>query len=85
MKATNFAPHGNFGRILERSVASLDEFSTKNEQNKVCKLKIFLQLLFPPFFCRTRFDDSNPFWKKRSKVSMRSKVRGFDGNIAIDY
>jgi hypothetical protein len=32
VKASNLAPHGNFGPILRRSVASLDEFYTKHEQ-----------------------------------------------------
>jgi hypothetical protein len=32
----NFAPQGNFGPIFVRSLASLDEFCTIHEQNRVC-------------------------------------------------
>ncbi len=63
IKPSNFAPHGNFGPILARSVASLDELCTKHEhQNEVRKSKVFMMLF--SFFCRMRFDDSKPFWKK---------------------
>jgi hypothetical protein len=74
VKVFKFAPHGNFCPVSSRSVAFLDEFCTKNEQKKVFDSKLFLELLFPSFFCMTRFDDCKPFSKK-SKVSMRYKVR----------
>jgi hypothetical protein len=38
----------------------------------------FLQLSFSSYTCRTLLDDGKSYWKK-SKVYMRSKVRGFDG------
>jgi hypothetical protein len=37
----NFAPRGNFGAILARSLASSGEFCTQDEQNEVCKWKVF--------------------------------------------
>jgi hypothetical protein len=46
-------------------------------------LKFFLQLSLPSFFRETRFDDSKPFWKKKSNVYMTSKVRGVDGNVPL--
>ncbi len=61
-KAYNFSPHGNFGLcFFGSSIASLDESCLKNEENQICRSKVFLQLLFPSFFCRTRFNGSNPF------------------------
>ncbi len=36
----------------------------KNEQNQICRSKGFLQLLLSSFFCRTRFKDSKPLWKR---------------------
>ncbi len=57
VKASNFAPHGNFGPILARSVAAFDEFCTKHEQKKVHKSIVFLQLLFRSFSCKSRFED----------------------------
>jgi hypothetical protein len=61
VKASNFGPHGNFGLFLASSVASMDELCTQNEQNRICRSKVFPQLLFSSFFCRTRFNDSKPF------------------------
>ncbi len=57
-----------FGLFLARSVASVDESCTKNEQNRIYRSKSFLELLFSSFFCRTRFDDSKPFWKRGPKL-----------------
>jgi hypothetical protein len=36
-----------FGRIIARSVASLDEFGTKHEQNQVRKLEGFFKAFIP--------------------------------------
>jgi hypothetical protein len=63
VKAPNFGPHGNFGLFLASSVASVDESCTKNEQNRICRSIVFLQLLFTSFFCWTRFNDSKLFRK----------------------
>jgi hypothetical protein len=49
VKACNFGPHGNFGPLLARSVAVLGELRIKNEQNRVCKSKVFPQLHFLHF------------------------------------
>jgi hypothetical protein len=57
VEASNFGPHGNFGLLLARSVASLGESCTKNEQNRVWESYVFLQLSFSSFFWRMRFDD----------------------------
>jgi hypothetical protein len=74
IKASNFIPYGNFGTIPATIVASLGESSimyscAKDEQNQVCKSKVFLQLLFSLFFCRTRFVDSKPSEKKSQKFT----------------
>jgi hypothetical protein len=63
VKASNFRPHGHFGPFFCKFLVSLDESCTKNEQNRICGSKVFLRLLIFSFFCRTRFDYSNPFWK----------------------
>ncbi len=81
LPASNFACHEHFATILARTIASLDEFCTKRERNRVWKSKYFLRLLFSLLFCGTRFDDSNLFRKKKIKVSMRSKVRAVDGTL----
>ncbi len=52
----------------------MDESCAKNEQNQICRSKVFLQLLFFSFFYRTRFNDSKPFWKKRSKFPWGPKL-----------
>jgi hypothetical protein len=45
VKASNFGPHGNFGGLfLASSVASVDESCTENEQNRICRSKVSLQL-----------------------------------------
>ncbi len=48
-------------------------------QSILFRSKHFLQLLFCLFFCKTRFDDCMTIWKKKFKVSVMSKVKGFDG------
>ncbi len=62
-----------------------DEICTKNEQNRISKSSVLLQLLFYLFFCSTRVDDSKSFFKgekkKNFKVYMRSKVRRFGGSL----
>ncbi len=66
-------------------MASLGELYAKHEQKKICKSKFTLQLLFSSFFCGTRFDDTTvgiPS-KKRSRIFMGSKVRGFGGTISV--
>ncbi len=74
VRASNFGPHGNFGPFLGGSVASLDESWTKNEQNRMCRSKVFLQLLFSSFFCRMRFNDSKPFSKRGPKFPWGPKL-----------
>jgi hypothetical protein len=77
VKASNIAPHGNLRPILARCVfcvASLDEFSTKHKLNIFSKSNAFLKL--SNAFLWTRFKDINLFSKKKSELSMRSKVKG---------
>jgi hypothetical protein len=74
VKAPNFGPHGNVGLFLASSVASADESRTKNEQNRTCRPNVFLQLLFSSFFCRTRFSESKPFWKRGPKFLCGPKL-----------
>ncbi len=74
VKASNFGPQGNFGLFLTSSVAPLDESCTKNEQNRICRPEVLLQLLFSSFFCKT-----DAFHWFQALLKKRSKVRGFDG------
>jgi hypothetical protein len=60
VKASDFAPLGNFRPVLARSVSPLAELRTKHKQNEVCESKVFLQLLFRSFFSKKRFDASKP-------------------------
>ncbi len=46
---------------------------TKNEPNRVCKFKVFLQLSFSLFFWRTSFDVSKSFWTKNVQCSLEVK------------
>jgi hypothetical protein len=42
----NFGPHVNIaGSILAGSVASLDEWCAKIEQNRICRSKVYLQFI----------------------------------------
>ncbi len=75
VRASNFGPHGNFGPFLASSVASLDESCTKNEQNQIFRSKVFLELLFSSFFCRMRFNDSKPFYKRGPTFPLGPKLR----------
>jgi hypothetical protein len=74
VKVSNFGPHGNFGVFLASSVASMDELCTQNEQNRICRSKVFPQLLFSSFFCRTRFNDSKPIQKRGPKFPWGPKL-----------
>jgi hypothetical protein len=40
----------------------------KNEQNRICRSEVFLQLPFSSFLCRARFNDTKPFWKRGPKL-----------------
>ncbi len=53
----------------------MDESCTKNEQNRICRSNVFLQLLFSSFFCRRRFNDSKPFWKRGLTFPWCPKLR----------
>ncbi len=74
VKASNFGPHGNFAIFLASSVTSVDESCAKNEQNWICRSKVFLQILFSSFFCRTFFNDSKLFWRRGPKFPWGSKL-----------
>ncbi len=84
VKASNLGPQGNLGIFLASSVAFVDESCTKNEQNRICRSKGFLKLSFSSFFCRTRFNDSKPFWERGPKFPRGPKlvaltvIRGID-------
>jgi hypothetical protein len=67
----------NSGPFLARSVASLGELRTKNEQKWVCRLKVFVQLSFWSFFYTKRFDYSKSSWKKVQNLREAMKVTGF--------
>jgi hypothetical protein len=84
VKASNFGPHEKFQPSLASSLASSDNVPKMNRTG-FANSKISQQLSFSLCFCRTCFDDSKFFWgKKKFKVYMRCKVRGFDGNVKND-
>jgi hypothetical protein len=73
MKASNFGPHGNFEPFLVRPVASLGELCAKNEQNRLCKSKVCLKLLFH-YSCFRRTLFCKPFWKNGPKFRWGPKL-----------
>ncbi len=81
VKASNFGPHGNLGPFLANSVASLGEFCAKNEENRLCKSKVCLQLLFHSFLCRTRFDNSKSSRKNGPKFPWGPKLEALTVHI----
>ncbi len=78
VKASNFGPDGTFGpfflSLFASLVASFDESCTKYEQNRICRSEVFLQLFLSLIFCRTRFNDSKPFWKRGPKFPWGFKL-----------
>jgi hypothetical protein len=70
----------NFGLFLASSVASVDESCTKNEKKQISRFKVFLQLLFSSSFCRTRFNDIKPFWKRGRTESCLANIRLANSN-----
>ncbi len=50
--------------------SSFGWFSTKIEQNKICRSKLFPQTCNSFFFCRSRFDVGLAFLKERCKVKV---------------
>ncbi len=79
--ASNFGPQGEFGPLFASFTAFLGEFCAKKKKNRTefANRKLVYNFYSMRFFCRPRFDNRTPFWKKRAKVSVRSKVRGFEG------
>ncbi len=78
VKAPNFGPHGNFGPLFQNGLLSLKRVLQKNEENKSCRNTSFIfRTWFIPRSYRT--------CKKKSKVSMRSKVRGFYGIPVLNF
>jgi hypothetical protein len=80
VKASNLAPHGNFGPILARSLASSEQ---NMNRTKFGNRRFFLQLYFLHFSVGRVLMVTSPSEKKRFKVSMKSKVRGFEGDSDI--
>jgi hypothetical protein len=84
VKASNLTPHGNFGLFVTSSVTSLDVSCTKNEQDRICRSKVFLQLLFSSFFCRTRFNDRRPSGKKSPKFRLEKEILTLIGSLLLE-
>jgi hypothetical protein len=85
VKASNFAPHGNFGFFLASSIASVDESCPKKmNRTEFVDLKVLYNFYSLHLSVGRVSMIARPSEKKRSKVSMRfkasmrSKVRGFD-------
>jgi hypothetical protein len=79
VKAPNFGPHGNFGPLYQKSLLSLKHILIqKNEENKRCRKTLDLQICFYSYFVHDSSKEVRELAKKKkSKVSMRCKVRGF--------
>jgi hypothetical protein len=50
VKASNLGPHGKFGHFLAGPVTSLDGLCANNDQNRILKSYVFLQILSTIFF-----------------------------------
>jgi hypothetical protein len=79
VEAPNFWPHGNFVPLFQKALLSLKRVLHKNDDNKSCTKTLDLQIRFCSFFCTWFIHRSYRGCKKKSKVSMRSDVRGFYG------
>jgi hypothetical protein len=80
VETLNFEPHGNFGPLFQKSLPSLKCILQNHEENQSCGKKMRSKNLN---VCSYLVQDSSKhameLAKKRSKVSMRSKVMGFYG------
>jgi hypothetical protein len=70
----------NFGPFLARSVASFGESFTENEQNRVCKSKVFLQPSLP--VRRVLIIARPSSGKKSAKFTRGSKLEALTASIA---
>jgi hypothetical protein len=50
VKAPKFGPHGNFGPLFQKSLLSLERVLQRNEENKICRKTLDLQIRFYSFF-----------------------------------
>jgi hypothetical protein len=79
VKAPNFGPHGNFGILSQKGLLSLKRILQKNEENKSCGKTLDLKIGFCSYLVHDSSKEATELAKKKSKVSMRSKVMGFYG------
>ncbi len=67
--------------FFQKGLLSSKRVLQKDEKNKSCRKTMDLQIRFGSFLVQDSFKEAIELAKKRSKVSMRSKVRGFYGNV----
>ncbi len=87
VKASNFGRHGKFGPCYCKIRTFFwENFVPKNEQNWVCKSKLFLQLSFSWFFfCKARSDDSKSFRKGSPKFTSVPKLEALTVRLIVAY
>jgi hypothetical protein len=78
VKAPNFGPHGNFDLFFRRAC-----YQKSEENNKSCRKTLDLQICFCSYLVHDSSKEATELAKERSKVSLRSKVRGFYGMFHI--
>ncbi len=79
VKASNFGPHWNFGPLFQKGLLSLKCILQKNEDNKSCRKSVDLRIWLCSFLVHNSSKEAIELAKKKSKVSMRSKVRALYG------
>jgi hypothetical protein len=66
---------------FQKGLLSLKHILQKNEENGSCRKTLDLHIWFCSYFVHDSSKEGTELAKKKSKVSMRSKVRGFYGMI----
>jgi hypothetical protein len=79
VKASNLELHGNFGPLFQNGLLSSKRIPQKNEAIKSCRKTPDLQIWFCSFSVHGSSKEATELGKKKSKVSLSSKVRGFYG------
>ncbi len=85
VKASNFEPRETLLLFFQKGLLSSKRVLQNNEDNQSCRNTSDLQIWFCSFVIHDSSKEATELAKKkkRSKVSMRSKVRGFYGTFVL--
>jgi hypothetical protein len=68
VKAPNFGPHGNVGTLSQKGLLSLKRVLQKNEENKICRKPLDLQIWFCSFFAHDSSSEATELARKGPKL-----------------